>query len=89
MEKAGTGGALFRNIYRDFLKESYEVTKLAPLLTAHSAFIEISTLWTEVAALFDTAAKTKDIECINKASDILADLSKKEFSAMTLLEGLK
>jgi hypothetical protein len=28
MEKAGTGGALFRNLYRDFLKESHELLKL-------------------------------------------------------------
>lgn len=28
MEKAGTGGALFRNLYRGhFLKESYELVK--------------------------------------------------------------
>jgi len=28
MEKAGTGGALFRNLYRDFLEESYELLKV-------------------------------------------------------------
>jgi hypothetical protein len=28
MEKAGTGGALFRNLYRDFLLESYQILKL-------------------------------------------------------------
>jgi hypothetical protein len=28
MEKAGNGGAIFRNIYRDFLKESYEISKV-------------------------------------------------------------
>ena len=26
MERAGTGGSIFRNIYRDFLKEAYELT---------------------------------------------------------------
>jgi len=88
MEKAGTGGALFRNIYRDFLKESYELTGLKPLHTAHVAFIEISKRWTEVAALFDTASKTQEIEYISKASDILVDLSKREFSAIKLLETL-
>lgn len=31
MEKAGTGGALFRNLYRDFLKESYDLLKLDKL----------------------------------------------------------
>lgn len=28
MEKAGTGGAIFRNLYRDFLGESYDILKL-------------------------------------------------------------
>ena len=28
MEKAGTGGALFMNLYRDFLKESYQLLKV-------------------------------------------------------------
>ena len=32
MEKAGTGGALFRNLYRDFLKESYELLKLEKII---------------------------------------------------------
>jgi Domain of unknown function (DUF4872) len=34
MEKAGTGGALFRNLYRDFLKECYELLKLEKLKQA-------------------------------------------------------
>jgi hypothetical protein len=28
MEKAGTGGALFRNLYKNFLKESYQILKV-------------------------------------------------------------
>ena len=52
MENAGTGGALFRNLYRDFLKESYDLLKLDKLKTGHEAFVEIATLWTSVADLF-------------------------------------
>src|ERR1035437_4945348 len=40
MEKAGTGGALFRNLYRDFLKESYDLLKLDKLKAGYEAFVE-------------------------------------------------
>jgi hypothetical protein len=50
MEKAGTGGAIFRNMYRDFLKEAYAITKLPPINDAHKQFVVIAELWTEVAS---------------------------------------
>ena len=85
MERAGTGGALFRNMYRDFLKESYEITDNKSYEKAYLAFAEIADLWTEVSGLFDKASQTKDIEHINEASDILENLSEMEYSAMKLL----
>ncbi len=85
MEKAGTGGAIFRNFYRDFLKESYEILKIDKLKKAHSMFIEIADLWTKVSSLFEKVGETKDIKYINEASEILVDLSKKEKEAMELL----
>ncbi|MBK7106533.1 MAG: BtrH N-terminal domain-containing protein [Ignavibacteriae bacterium] len=85
MEKAGTGGAIFRNIYRDFLKESYDLLKIEKLNEAHKMFVEIAILWTNVSGLFEKTAETKNIEYINKASEILVDLSKKEKIAMELL----
>ena len=85
MERAGTGGALFRNMYRDFLKESYEITENKSYEKASLSFVEIVDLWTEVSHLFDKASQTNDIEHINKASDILVNLSEMEYSAMTLL----
>jgi len=85
MEKAGTGGALFRNLYRDFLKESYEILKIDNIKIAHEQFIEIAKLWTEVSILFDKTGDTQDIKYINQASEILVDLSKKEKIAMELL----
>ncbi len=85
MERAGTGGALFRNMYRDFLKESYEITGNKLYQKAYLEFVEIALLWTEVAGLFDKASKSKDIEPINKASTILVKLSEMEYFAMTLL----
>lgn len=85
MEKAGTGGALFRNLYRDFLKESYELLKLDKLKQAHTEFIEIADLWTEISNLFLQVSKTKDRKYIEQASDILKELSTKEKNAMDKL----
>ncbi|WP_268846191.1 BtrH N-terminal domain-containing protein [Flavobacterium aestivum] len=85
MEKAGTGGALFRNLYRDFLKESYELLKLEKLKTAHEAFVEIAALWTSVSGLFDKVSQTKDIKYIQQASDTLKIISEKEKKTMELL----
>lgn len=85
MEKAGTGGALFRNLYRDFLKESYDLLKLDKLKAGHEAFTEIAELWTSVSGLFEKVSQTKDIKYIEQASDILKTLSDKEKKTMELL----
>jgi hypothetical protein len=88
MEKAGTGGAIFRNMYRDFLQEAYAITKLSPINDAHKQFVVIAELWTEVARLIDSAGKNNDESLVNKASDILVELSSKEYFAMKTLEKL-
>ena len=85
MEKAGTGGALFRNLYRDFLKESYDLLKLTKLKTGREAFTEIATLWTTVSQLFEKVSQTKDFKYIQQASDILKTISDKEKKTMELL----
>ncbi len=85
MERAGTGGALFRNLYCDFLKESHELLKFAPLKTGYEAFTEIAELWTSVSYLFEKVSQTQDIRYIEQASDILKNLSDKEKKAMEIL----
>ncbi|MFZ2784268.1 MAG: BtrH N-terminal domain-containing protein [Sediminibacterium sp.] len=85
MEKAGTGGALFRNLYRDFLKESYDLVKLDKLKTGYEAFVEIAKLWTSVAQLFEKVSQTKNFKYIQEASDIFKIISDKEKKAMELL----
>ncbi|WP_276371523.1 BtrH N-terminal domain-containing protein [Chryseolinea sp. H1M3-3] len=85
MEKAGTGGALFRNLYRDFLKESYDLLKVGKLKSGHEAFVEIAELWTSVSQLFEKVSQTKDFKYIQQASDILKQLSIKEKNAMDIL----
>jgi hypothetical protein len=88
MEKAGTGGALFRNMYRDFLLESSMQLEHKILTDAHQQFAQIAPLWTEGAALFDAAAHTSDMKHINEASRLLRDLSAREHAAMSLLAKL-
>lgn len=85
MEKAGTGGALFRNLYRDFLKESYDILKLDKLKSGHEAFVEIAELWTSVSQLFEKVSQTKDFKYIQQASDILKIISNKEKTTMEIL----
>ena len=85
MEEGGTGGALFRNLYRDFLKESYELLRIEKLSKAYKMFSEIAILWKQVSSLFEKTSKTKNIKYINQASEILIDLSQKEKMAMELL----
>jgi len=85
MEKAGTGGAMFRNLYRDFLKESYELLKLDILKTAYEQFVEIANLWSSVSKLFEMTTKTSDFENVKLASDILKSISEKERMAMETL----
>lgn len=85
MEKAGTGGALFRNFYRDFLKESYQILKVEKINESHEMFVGIARLWRAVSKLFIKAGNTKDIEYIYKASEILVELADKEKKAMNIL----
>lgn len=85
MEKAGTGGALFRNLYRDFLKESYDLLKLNKLKEGHEAFLEIAELWTSVSQLFEKGGETKDFKYIQQASEILRAISDKEKKTMEIL----
>jgi hypothetical protein len=85
MEKAGTGGALFRNLYRDFLKESYELLKLEQLKTGYEAFAEIAEHWTTVAQLFEKVSHTKDFKYIQEASKTLKIISVQERKAMEIL----
>ena len=66
MEKAGTGGSLFRNLYRDFLKESAELLNSEEILECHQEYSEIADLWKKISELFYKAGETKDIKYITK-----------------------
>lgn len=85
MERAGTGGALFRNLYRDFLKEAYEKLPIQEIQETHNEFKELAKLWTNVSELFFQVGETEDITHINEAAQILKAISLREKKAMELL----
>jgi len=88
MECGGTGGALFRKMYRDFLKECLTIFDNAAIQNAYNQFTEIAPLWTEVAKLINKAGETQEIIYLNQASDILSELAKKEYAAMEQLSNI-
>jgi hypothetical protein len=88
MEKAGTGGALFRNLYRDFLGECTQLLDNDDLRTGHRLYGEAAALWTEVAALIARAGESKDPQYLTKAGTALHDLARIERDAMQALSRL-
>jgi hypothetical protein len=88
IERGGTGGALFRNMYRDFLKECCEIIDDPNLAAAHQMFGQIASQWTEVAQLIKQAGETTDQCFLDQASMALLDLSKQEKEAMEHLAQL-
>lgn len=85
MERAGTGGALFRNLYRDFLKEAYELTGDETIGKAHEAFVDVARSWSEVIELFEQIAQTGERAYVLQASEKLKSLSRQEKAAVELL----
>ncbi|MEU6903138.1 BtrH N-terminal domain-containing protein [Streptomyces virginiae] len=88
MERAGTGGALFRNLYRDFLAECARLIDSNHLRTGHSLFTEAAGLWTEVAALIAAAGTSGDVNHLVRAGSVLSDLARIEHDAMQALTKL-
>ncbi|RJL35453.1 BtrH N-terminal domain-containing protein [Bailinhaonella thermotolerans] len=88
MERAGTGGSLFRALYRDFLAESAQVTGHAGLRAAHALYAEAATLWAGVAALIAEAGESGDPAPLKRAAALLGDLSRIEGDAMESLRRL-
>ena len=82
MEKAGTGGALFRNLYRDFLRGAHELVGADYLKIGYEKFTMIASKWTEVSGLFQMISETESAEPLESASTLLSELSKLEREAM-------
>lgn len=89
MERAGTGGALFRNLYRDFLAECEQFVDSDHLRTGHRLYAEAAALWTDVAALIAKAGESGDEQHLVQAGDTLRQLARIEREAMEALSRLE
>ena len=89
MEKAGTGGALFRNFFRDFLLEAREyLGAKPPLKSAHQLFAESAEEWSAVAALIESAGRTQQAAPLQEAATRCLRIADIEVQAMGLLAKL-
>ena len=85
MERGGTGGALFRNMYRDFLKESLVYAPSKELEAGYEMYAQIAPMWNEVSNLIEKAGQTFDQKHLDESSRILCEISKREKEAMEIL----
>ncbi|MEC0247677.1 BtrH N-terminal domain-containing protein [Paenibacillus chitinolyticus] len=85
MERAGTGGALFRNLYRDFLKECIERFEDPKIEQAYLLFTVIAPMWVSVSASIDRAGRTGNHQELRQASNLLLEIADKERAAIELL----
>jgi hypothetical protein len=89
MERGGTGGALFRTMYRDFLAECATIVDDDNLRLGHQLYAEIAPLWTDVAHHITAAGETSDPDHLKRASAILTELADRERHAMQILTGIR
>jgi hypothetical protein len=89
MEEAGTGGAIFRNHYRDFLKEAFKIVKHENIAKAHQLFCSIAPKWTEVANLIAEAGEQENQHCLEQASEHLKELASLEKQAIGYLNEIE
>lgn len=85
MERGGTGGALFRAMYRDFLAEAADLTGVEALRRAHARYESIAPRWTQVSEELAAAAETGDAQHLAEASGLLRGLADDEEAAMRVL----
>jgi len=86
MERAGTGGALFRNLYRDFLKEAYQLTGEKYLDHAYKGYKAHAEKYSEISKLFLKTGQTKDEKYVNKAAILFEELADEEKQTMEILK---
>ncbi len=78
MEKAGTGGSLFRNLYRDFLLESGEVLQSQAIKRAGRQYGQIAISWRRISDLFLEVAETGNEKIVDKAAALFLEVSLQE-----------
>lgn len=86
MERGGTGGAMFRNLYRDFLYEIAELLGDDHIREAGERFAQIAQQWTAVSVLLEDAAESGDRDKMLEAARLLTELSEQEHEVMKALQ---
>ncbi|SCF00683.1 Butirosin biosynthesis protein H, N-terminal [Micromonospora viridifaciens] len=89
MEHGGTGGALFRAMYRDFLAECATIVEDDNVRLGHQLYGAIAPLWTEVSHHITAAGTTGNPDHLTQASAILTELADREHHAMQILAGIR
>lgn len=85
MEKAGTGGALFRNMYRDFLFEAADILSSKDIEDCAASFASIAKQWTSVAELLNNAGSSGNVDFIQQASGTLSNIAELERKTISRL----
>jgi hypothetical protein len=87
MERAGTGGSLFRNFYREFLAEAREYLSAAraKLAAAQRHFADSAAEWAAIAGLIDTSARTAESGPLREAARRCRRVAELEVAAMQQL----
>lgn len=90
MERAGTGGGLFRHLYRDFLTEAEALlpTHAAAIGGARDLFAASAEKWTEIAHLLSACAADGRAQHLDEASKLCRAIAENEVAAMTMLARL-
>jgi hypothetical protein len=86
MENGGTGGALFRNFYRDFLKECLDyLPGNQNIKKAHELYRTAAANWTQIASCIAEAGRTGEKAHLEKASALCMETAEAEKKAMERL----
>jgi hypothetical protein len=90
MERAGTGGSLFRNFYRDFLAEARDHLPgaRATLAAAQRLFADSAEEWSAIAGLIECSASRAQADLLRDAAQRCRRVAGIEVDAMRLLAAL-
>lgn len=90
MERAGTGGSLFRSLYRDFLAEAAALlpARAGPIRQAHRGFARSAEMWARVAGLLEVCAGDGRAEHLTEAALLVRRIAEEEGPSMEILARL-
>jgi hypothetical protein len=85
MERGGTGGGLFRNLYSAFLEEAGRLTGNGLYLQGAADYKKIAGQWSQAAGLIKTAGKTRNPKHLTELSWLLKHIAAGETAALQRL----